>query len=216
LKLVSFCPLQSLKQRASPTAAVAAVSQITPPLKSILKKSPESLSPCFQGGKPTLFRGIGGKPIEVTVNYLKLTVDPGCGIFEYEVMFDPVIDSRDERYRAVNQQREKLGQTKSFDGNKLYLPRKLESHVTVVTSIHSRTGDYIKVTVAYKRQLVPGERETIYLYNVCFHKIMKTLKYAQHTRKGSFFDPKAAHDIKVSTSSYLFSLLIGMTIFTLH
>jgi hypothetical protein len=31
---------------------------------------------------------------------------------------------------------------------RIWLPWKLESHVTLVTSIHSRTGDDIKVTVA--------------------------------------------------------------------
>jgi hypothetical protein len=34
----------------------------------------------------------------------------------------------------------------------IWLPWKLESHVTLVTSIHSRTGDDIKVTVASRRR----------------------------------------------------------------
>ncbi len=68
----------------------------------------------------------------------------------------------------------------------------------MLKSVHSKSGADLKVTFRYKRELIPGESETIYLYNVIFHKIMRTLQYAQHTRKGSFFDPKAAHDIKVS------------------
>jgi hypothetical protein len=66
----------------------------------------------FSRSKPQLYRGIGGKTIEVAVNYMKLQVAQGYGIFEYEVLFEPSVDSREERYSAVNQHRELLGRTK--------------------------------------------------------------------------------------------------------
>ena len=72
----------------------------------MLKKSPDtpmSRSPEFSGTGPNVYRGIGGKPCDITANYLRLTVDENYGIFEYEVHFQPNIDSRDERYKAVNQ-----------------------------------------------------------------------------------------------------------------
>ena len=75
--------------------------------------------------------------IDVTVNYIKLDVKEGFGIFEYEVLFNPSVDSRDERYSAVNQHKERLGHTKSFDGNKLFLPRKLPDANTQLISKHS-------------------------------------------------------------------------------
>ena len=59
-----------------------------------------------------MYRGIGGKTIEVAVNYMKLQVAQGYGIFEYEVLIEPSVDSRGERYSAVNQHRELLGLTK--------------------------------------------------------------------------------------------------------
>jgi hypothetical protein len=40
----------------------------------------------------------------------------------------------------------------------IWLPWKLESHVTLVTSIHSRTGDDIRVTVASRRR-TPGRHQ---------------------------------------------------------
>ena len=43
---------------------------------------------------------------------MKLQVAQGYGIFEYEVLFEPSVDSRGERYSAVNQHRELLGRTK--------------------------------------------------------------------------------------------------------
>ena len=66
----------------------------------------------FSRSKPQYYRGIGGKTIEVAVNYMKLEVGQGYGIFEYEVLFEPSVDSRGERYSAVNQHRELLGLTK--------------------------------------------------------------------------------------------------------
>ena len=74
----------------------------------------------------------------------------------------------------------------------------LPNTTTVLTSVHSTSGADVTVTFKYKRELIAGEKESIYLYNVIFHKIMRTLKYAQHTRKGNFFDPKAGQEIKVS------------------
>merc|ERR1711962_1738817 len=76
-------------------------------------------------GKPQYYRGIGGKSMEIAVNYMKLEQAEGYGIFEYEVRFDPPVDSRAERYSAVNEHRTLFGPTKSFDGNKLYLPKQL-------------------------------------------------------------------------------------------
>ena len=37
--------------------------------------------------------------MEIAVNYMKLEQAEGYGIFEYEVRFDPPVDSRAERYR---------------------------------------------------------------------------------------------------------------------
>ena len=57
---------------------------------------------------PTLFRGTGGKPIDVSANYVQLGVDEGFGIFQYEVLFNPPIDSRDVRFQIIRNT-DKLG-----------------------------------------------------------------------------------------------------------
>ncbi len=164
--------------------------------KSSIKPDASCQSPEFSSN-PQTYRGEGGKVIEVTSNYMRLEVDEEFGIFEYEVTFAPRVDARDERYAAVNQHREVIGMTKSFDGNKLFLPKKMKESVVKVSSKHSKTGEDIQVTFRLKRRINPGERESIYIYNVIFHKIMRTLKFAQSARKGNFFDAKAAKDIKV-------------------
>jgi len=147
-------------------------------------------------GKPQYYRGIGGKSMEIAVNYMKLEQAEGYGIFEYEVRFDPPVDSRAERYSAVNEHRTLFGPTKSFDGNKLYLPKQLPDIETIATSKHSKTGKDIKVLFRYKRQIKPGERESLYIYNLIFKKIMKILKFVESAKKANFFDPKAGKEIK--------------------
>ena len=67
-------------------------------------------------------------------------------------------------------------------------------------SVHKSSGKDVELMLRYKREIVHGERESIYLYNLCFHKIMKTLNFAQSAKKGNFFDAKAAKDIKVKSN----------------
>jgi hypothetical protein len=170
--------------------------------KSILKKSPDEAtcrSPGSSGSKPQLYRGIGGKTIEVAVNYMKLQVAQGYGIFEYEVLFEPSVDSRGERYSAVNQHRELLGLTKSFDGHKLYLPKQLKDPDTRAVSKHTNGMD-IKVTFRYKRAIDPGDRESLYIYNLIFKKIMKTLKFVESAKKANYFIPKVEKKSRNSSS----------------
>lgn len=62
-------------------------------------------------------------------NYIKLNVDPAKGIFEYEVCFQPHMDSRDFRFKLLNQHRGILGAAKTFDGTTLYLPSQLPNCV---------------------------------------------------------------------------------------
>lgn len=67
--------------------------------------------------------------VDIIANYVRLNIDPGKGIFEYEVRFEPVIDSKDIRFQLLNQHREVLGSAKTFDGVTLYLPYQFDNNV---------------------------------------------------------------------------------------
>lgn len=64
------------------------------------------------------------------MNCLRLSVDPGRGVYNYEVLFDPPLDSMNARYKCMQQLTEIIGKAKTFDGNRLRLPFKLASKVT--------------------------------------------------------------------------------------
>jgi len=138
------------------------------------------------------YRGVGGKPIKITSNYLQLRQKKGSGIFEYEVKFNPPVDNRDQRFKLVNQHRELLGPAKSFDGTKLYVPKKIRDTEVTVQSI-TITGENVNVTFKFKKQKDQGDWDMIYILNVQFNKIMRTLQLVQHNR--NHFDPTVAHKI---------------------
>ena len=62
-------------------------------------------------------------------NYIRINVDPCKGIFEYEVQFEPEVDSRNFRTKLLNQQQDTLGPARTFDGVTLYLPFELPDRV---------------------------------------------------------------------------------------
>ena len=74
---------------------------------------------------PVIRKGEGGKKVSLTANYVRLEVEKGKGVFEYEVRFDPPVDSRNERFKCLNQHRDVIGPTKTFDGVVLFLPFQL-------------------------------------------------------------------------------------------
>ncbi|KAG5875466.1 Piwi-like protein Ago3, partial [Gonioctena quinquepunctata] len=65
-----------------------------------------------------------GRSLRVTANYIKLNLEKDCGVYEYEVRFNPEVDAKSRRMRAVNQIIGN-GRAKVFDGGStLYLPQK--------------------------------------------------------------------------------------------
>ena len=58
------------------------------------------------------YRGKEGKPLAISSNYLKLDIEKGKGVYEYEVSYEPRIDNRNTRFRLLNQHRNVYGAEK--------------------------------------------------------------------------------------------------------
>jgi len=56
-------------------------------------------------------------------------VEPGKGVCEYEVRFEPQVDSKGIRNKLLNECCDRLGETRTFDGTTLYLPFQLQDEV---------------------------------------------------------------------------------------
>lgn len=69
--------------------------------------------------------------VEMFSNYIDLEIEPGKGLFQYEVKFSTDIDSIGLRRKLLNQHSATLGRTRIFDGVTLYLPIKLPQNVSL-------------------------------------------------------------------------------------
>lgn len=85
--------------------------------------------------------------IELTSNYINLSIEPGKELNMYEVKFVPDIDSRPLRNRLLNQHTNVIGTTKNFDGALLYLPRRLSKDVRleIIREIKSKKLNNFKI-----------------------------------------------------------------------
>lgn len=121
--------------------------------------------------------------IDMYSNYINLRLEPGKGLFQYEVKFEPDIDSRILRRKLLNQHSANLGRTKTFDGATLYLPSKLPENVSlsfiktnypinkvcVYTHVHASIYIYIlfittenfQVTYYHSEHPMDGSRVTL-------------------------------------------------------
>lgn len=68
--------------------------------------------------------------VEMSANYIDLKVEPGKGLFRYEVKFSPEVDAIYLRRKLLNQHAESFGVTRTFDGALLYLPSRLPQAVS--------------------------------------------------------------------------------------
>lgn len=132
-------------------------------------------------------RGTKGVPVKMVANYIRIYSDAETGIFEYEVRFNPAVDSNKIRFKLLHQHSEVLGTTKTFDGVQLYLPHKLPENETILTSLRPGDDVEIAVKIIYKRKKKLSE--CVQFYNILFDKIMNILNYIRIGRKK--FDPSA-------------------------
>lgn len=144
--------------------------------------------------EPVVFKGSGGKSLNITSNYLTIQANPNTGVYEYEVRFNPNVDMRTERFRLIKQIESTIGTVRTFDGVKLFLPLQLNSKSTVCEAKQLGDGSNVKITINYKKKLQSGDRDMIQQFNIIFKRIFNVLKFKMHNR--NFYDPKSATSIK--------------------
>ena len=63
----------------------------------------------------------------------------------------------------------------TFDGAKLFLPKKYDSQV--MEAKHSQSGEKVAVHLSYKKQLEMLDRDMIQQLNIIFKRIFNVLKF---------------------------------------
>lgn len=130
---------------------------------------------------------ISGTPVQLMTNYIRIACDPDRGIYEYEVRFSPEVDSKAARSRYIWQHASVIGNAKTFDGVKLYLPKKLPNTETLLYSRNPVDDHQVTIKIIFKRK--QRMSENVQFYNILFQRIMKVLKMVEMARKN--FDPSA-------------------------
>lgn len=143
---------------------------------SSLPEGMERLS-ITQEKEPVIKHGEVGNRFPASANWIRLNLETNKAVFEYEVKFDPQVDALKHRFQLLNSQMDRLGNTKSFDGAKLWLPIELPREVTVLHGKSTLTGENIKIMVIFRRKT--SMDKTTQLYNVLFNRIMKELKMSR-------------------------------------
>jgi len=141
--------------------------------------------------EPVVKKGSAGKEVKMTANYVRLEIASEKGMYEYEVRFEPQIDSRDERFKLIGQMKETFGPTKTFDGVCLYLPHMLPDNPAHLQAEHPLDSTKVKLTVTLKHVKKLNDSKSIQFYNTLFRRIMNTLKMVQMNK--NFYDPRAGH-----------------------
>lgn len=136
---------------------------------------------------PNKKRGTKGREFPAMSNSIMLHCDADSGVFEYEVRFTPLVDNMQFRYKYLLQHRELIGNTRTFDGVILFLPRRLPDKTTKLVSKSIADESEINVEIIFKRQKQLGD--CMQLFNILFEKVFKVLDYLRVGRK--MFDPTA-------------------------
>jgi len=145
---------------------------------------------------PILRRGTGGRDVNVGTNYVRLELDDGNGIFEYQVEYTPEVETSGAKFALINQHRDVLGGSKMFDGKQLFIPKRLPEDKTMLKSQLCTDGDeggkkeYV-VVLSYAGKKPVGDSTCLRLYNILFQRVFSLLGLAM-VRTGtnrSHFDP---------------------------
>ena len=125
--------------------------------------------------EPVLKSGTAGKEIPVTANYIRLELLKEDKMYEYEVIFQPTIDSRDDKFKLIRAQSEVLGATRTFDGVFLYLPSLLKDLPTILHGENPVDNSPVKLTITLKHVKKMTDSKSIQFYNTLFRRIMYRL-----------------------------------------
>ncbi|XP_066589272.1 piwi-like protein Ago3 [Prorops nasuta] len=159
--------------------------------KETLSDEPSLSEPPAEQDKPVNRHGTSGTKVPLSANYINLSIQPGKGIFVYEIKYSPEIDSIALRRKLLYQHTSLIGQTKTFDGTLLHLPFKLNEQKVVLKSEHPADQSTVNLTVIFKKE--QKMHENIVFFNILVKRILKALCLVPIGRDS--YNPKCATPI---------------------
>lgn len=177
---------QSTATTPKETPAPSVVTQSGAPSQGSSEPPSNRLSRMALDPSPVVHKsGTSGKQISLSGNYIRINCR-NSGVYQYHVHFSPSIDSKNMRFKLVNNVRDVIGFTKAFDGFILYLPHRLPEQETVLHS--KRPTDGVDVTITIRLTKVITPEQCVALYNIIFRRIMNILEMVQVGRY--YYNPR--------------------------
>lgn len=177
---------QSTATTPKETPAPSVVTQSEAPSQGSSEPPSNRLSRMALDPSPVVHKsGTSGKQISLSGNYIRINCR-NSGVYQYHVHFSPSIDSKNMRFKLVNNVRDVIGFTKAFDGFILYLPHRLPEQETVLHS--KRPTDGVDVTITIRLTKVITPEQCVALYNIIFRRIMNILEMVQVGRY--YYNPR--------------------------
>lgn len=166
---------------AAPAAAAAVAATAQPPTKQMEKMEIGSREKRQERGirysephtRPQHIadkRGTSGQTVNVFSNYVVLKNRPGGAIYQYNVSYNPPVESKGLRIGLLKDHEESLiGKTRAFDGMILYLPKRLPKDVVEVVS-QTKDGQNITITIKLTNELSASSPICLQLLNITFRR----------------------------------------------
>ena len=179
-------PVGRGRSRGTPAPKAAAVppqqQQVAPPTQQMAKMTVREEQPrgrmrgAFEEPKTkppgvTETRGSAGDTLPLLCNYFKLNKTPAFqGLFQYNVSYNPQIESRGLRRGLLNEHKELLGSVRAFDGMVLFLPHRLPEKSTKVVSTKKSDESRVELTITLTADFPIESPQTLQVMNLIFRR----------------------------------------------
>lgn len=167
---------------APPTEAMAAMSvrqEQRPPVgaggpgeqRSERRSRDIQLEPATKPAHITDKKGGTGGKVSLVTNHFRLLTKTDFGVYQYNVSFNPEMESKRLRVGLLKSQNETIGQVHAFDGMMLYLPKKLPEAVTKF-NLTTRREEAVEMTIMFTNEIPKDSPSMLQLYNIIFRRFV--------------------------------------------
>lgn len=137
--------------------------------------------------------GTAGQKLDIVSNFFKVVKLPKfAGLHQYNVSFDPDIQSGRLKSALLHNLDDILGETRIFDGMTMFLPIKLPDAVTS-RAVKTNQGNDITVKVMYTNLVPENSPSVVQLMNILFRKQLRSLNMQLIGR--NYYNPEMKIDV---------------------
>lgn len=155
----------SVRQEQRPPVGTTGSAEQRPPRRQI--QSEPATKPAHVVDK----KGGTGKSIPLVSNHFRLMTKPNFSVYQYNVSFNPELESKRLRVALLKSQSEVIGQVHAFDGMMLFLPKRLPDPVTKF-NLETRSGNAVEMTITLTNEIPKDSPSMLQLYNIIFRRFV--------------------------------------------